>query len=131
MKKDTANIGLQAEIEFALLASSVGIEVLDGQEIRCRRPVADEKGIKQKRVTHTDFTLHRKDEQVFPKTMHVEILNGESKHRPDKKAQQRVATAAGVRNYRQLSATNFRPVATAEIPTEEKRSRLFQLLKWE
>ena len=117
--------GKAIERLFRKNAKKAGLRVEESKSIRCEIPVANKRGDLVKTVTLPDCYI------VDPKTgraMYVELGNGlgEGGH---KQAQKRVAEAAGVENYIQLTGEDVKYV-DAQPTVKKKRSAIFALLGW-
>ena len=117
--------GRRTEYLFKKVAQEVGLEVGNPREIRCEKPVKNDKGKETKTLYLPDYYVTNRD---TGKSVHVELRNGRKKF-PHKKAQMRVLSASGVKNHASLTGKQVEEVN--EEPTlAAKKAKLFSLLGW-
>lgn len=114
-----------AEREFSVCAMEAGYEVSQSPSIRCSHPVIDRYGFRRKVVTQPDFLVVYSE---GGQSMHVEVATGSGDFER-KAAQRRVAMAAGVENYVQVTGNELAMLREARTPGG-KRTVLRSIFDW-
>ncbi|MFC1653250.1 hypothetical protein ACFL1M_00180 [Patescibacteria group bacterium] len=121
-KKERRAKGRKAESLFAKLVAGTYLQVdRNPPSIRAEEPVDVGNG-KKKSVTHPDCVVR---DPKFDREMFVEVTSG-SGDNGHKKAQKKVADAAGVENYELVNGADLDELVEASSPG----NRLNLLLNW-
>jgi hypothetical protein len=123
-REEAERIHDPVERRFALNALRAGYTVESGRSIQSRRPVRDRFGERKKHKTKADLFLIDEDDSEA----HVELTKSTTES-ASKLAQQRVADAAGVKNYKQLTDGEVEPLDET-YDTSRLKNIIRSLLNW-